>query len=181
MTRARRRGPRCFSTSRVMGLAKPIWNSFFPAGPLLDMSRPSGRGLDPAQRRRGCDGILGGRGVWGHAVIFAGDRRLKARERGASHGAGSVWLRVAQKHFCFSCSHLPGCPPPGSRQCGPYSLASQNPQWLSQPHRIVYANTPPKPKPLGRAGAAHWNVRDLASCGTNACCSADLLPCRTPR
>lgn len=34
---------RCFSTSRVIGLAKPIWNSFFPAGPLLDMTRPSGR------------------------------------------------------------------------------------------------------------------------------------------
>lgn len=121
MTKARRRGPSmCFSTARVMGLAKPIWNSFFPAGPLLDMSRPSGR-VDSI-RHKGEEVATGywgeeGGGVWGHEVIFAGDRRLKAKGRGGSHGAGSVWLRVVQKTFCFRCSHLLGwptlpCPPP---------------------------------------------------------------------
>lgn len=60
-------------------LAKPIWNSFFLVRPLLDMSRPSGRDLNSVESRRGCDGILG-EGVWGHAVIFAGDRRLTVRK-----------------------------------------------------------------------------------------------------
>lgn len=122
--------------------------------------------------------------MWGHAVIFAGDRRLKARE-GVLPRSRIRMVGGCTETFCFSCSHLPGwptlpCPPPESRPCGPYRLASQNSQWLPQPHRIVYEGTPPKPKPLGPAGVAHWNVRDLASCGTNACCSADLLPCCTP-
>lgn len=37
--------------------------------------------------------------MWGHAEIFAGDRRLKGEGRVVSHGAGSVWLRVVQKHL----------------------------------------------------------------------------------
>lgn len=126
---------------------------------------------------------IGGRGVWGHAVIFAGDRRLKARE-GYFPRSRIRMVEGCTETFCFSWSHLlgclPTCPPPESRPCGPYCLASQNSQWLSQPHRIVYADTPPKPKPLGCAGVAHWNARNMTSCGTNACCSADLMPCRTP-
>ena len=127
------------------------------------------RGLDSAQSRRGCDGILGGGEgcVWGHAVIFAGDRRLKVRKEG--HG-GFPRSRIrmvegcTETFFCFKIfpsawvptpSHVPR---PG--RLVPYILASQISQWLSQPHRIVYANTPPKPKPLGRAGVAHWNVQE---------------------
>lgn len=125
----------------------------------------------------------GGGGLWGHTVIFAGDRRLKVREGGFPRSRTRMVEGCTEETCCFPlfpCAWLSTCPPPESRPCGPYCLAARNSQWLSQPHRIVYANTPPQPKPLGRACVAHWNVRDQTSCGTNACCSADHLPCRTP-
>lgn len=118
-----------------------------------------------------------GRGVWGHAVIFAGDRRLKVMKGGHGELPRSR-IRMVEGctgTFCFKIfpSALLGCQPshhptstgPTSRaprpgRLVPYILASQNSQWLSQPHRIVYANTPPKPKPLGRAAVAHWNVQE---------------------
>lgn len=55
--------------------------------------------------------------MWGHAVIFAGDRRLKGvREKGGgSHGAGSVWLRVVQKHFALAVPICLGARLPTSR------------------------------------------------------------------
>lgn len=47
--------------------------------------------------------------MWGHAVIFAGDRRLKAREGGLPRSRIRM-VEGCTETFCFSRSHLLGWP-----------------------------------------------------------------------
>lgn len=186
MTRARRRGPSMFLDVSCHRIGQAdlefLLSSRATVGYVPTVWAWTRFGIKEKRLRRNI-GARGGGGLWGHTVIFAGDRRLKVREGGFPRSRTRMVEGCTEETCCFPlfpCAWLSTCPPPESRPCGPYCLAARNSQWLSQPHRIVYANTPPQPKPLGRACVAHWNVRDQTSCGTNACCSADHLPCRTP-